>query len=301
MQVRSPFGGCIPIVWLGHRRADCRRHKRPHDVWPVRIAAGAGAFGADGSGAAAPSRDLWLSPDHAVFVGGVLIPVRYLINGRSIAPVEVDEITYWHVELPRHDVLLAEGLPCESFLDTGNRHAFDNGGPTTMLHADFALDIWQHEACAELVREGARLAAVRRRLLGRAAALGHVRTDQPGLSLFADGRRVALSNDGPNFRADRVGGRVCLRSRTWVPAHTRPDEQDCRTLGVAIGDLRFDGAPIPLDDKRLVAGWHAAEAGWRWTGGDAVLDLEGRGALEFSLALPGSYWLDEPQRARRAG
>jgi hypothetical protein len=33
-------------------------------------------------------------------------------------------ITYWHVECARHEVLLAEGLPAESYLDTGNRGAF---------------------------------------------------------------------------------------------------------------------------------------------------------------------------------
>ena len=49
-----------------------------------------------------PVVDLYLSPDHAVFVEGVLIPIRYLVNGRSIAPVRTDKITYYHVELPRH-------------------------------------------------------------------------------------------------------------------------------------------------------------------------------------------------------
>ena len=52
------------------------------------------------------------SPDHAVFIDGVLIPVRYLINGRTIVQEPADEVTYYHVELPRHDVIFAEGLPC---------------------------------------------------------------------------------------------------------------------------------------------------------------------------------------------
>src|ERR1019366_10641252 len=61
---------------------------------------------------------------------GVLIPIRYLVNGRSIAQEARDEVTYWHVELARHDILLAEGLPAESYLDTGNRDAFaDNAAP----------------------------------------------------------------------------------------------------------------------------------------------------------------------------
>jgi hypothetical protein len=35
---------------------------------------------------------------------------------------------YVHVELDRHDILLAEGLPAESYLDTGNRAAFGTQG-----------------------------------------------------------------------------------------------------------------------------------------------------------------------------
>ena len=119
--------GAATVRWLGHRQVDCARHPRPQDVWPVRVRAG--AFAAD-----VPHRDLWLSPDHAVWLGGEgaapgdLIPIRYLVNGASIAQQAVDEVTYWHVELARHEVILAEGLPCESYLDTGNRGGFVNGG-----------------------------------------------------------------------------------------------------------------------------------------------------------------------------
>jgi len=110
-------------------------------AWPVRVRAGA-------FGPGMPVRDLLLSPDHAVFVEGTLIPVRYLVNGASIAQEERDSITYYHVELPAHDVLLAERLPCESYLDTGNRADFEGGGPALVLHPDFARDAWLAGACA---------------------------------------------------------------------------------------------------------------------------------------------------------
>ena len=61
--VVTASGKTRPIVWIGHRRVDCRRHPRPWDVLPVRISAGA-------FGPAQPRRDLVLSPDHAVFVDG---------------------------------------------------------------------------------------------------------------------------------------------------------------------------------------------------------------------------------------
>jgi hypothetical protein len=113
-------GETAPVVWLGHHVADCRTHPRAEEVWPIRIAAG--AFGDK-----LPVRDLALSPDHAVLVDGVLVPARYLVNGSSITRQQVEEVTYWHVELPEHGALLAEGLPCESYLDTGNRAAFEHG------------------------------------------------------------------------------------------------------------------------------------------------------------------------------
>ena len=110
-------GGFGRIEWLGHRRVDCRRHADPRAVWPIRVQAGA-------FGPATPHADLLLSPDHAVFIGGVLIPVRYLVNDRTVVQEARDAVTYWHVELASHDILLAEGLPAESYLDTGNRAAF---------------------------------------------------------------------------------------------------------------------------------------------------------------------------------
>ncbi len=105
----ATFGGRISrITWLGHRDAE---------VPPVRIRASA-------FGEARPARDLLLSPDHAVFVSGVLVPVRALINGSTIVQEPVAEVSYYHIELATHEVILAEGLPCESYLDTGNRAAF---------------------------------------------------------------------------------------------------------------------------------------------------------------------------------
>ncbi len=294
MRVRSPFGGSRAIVWTGHRVTECRRHPRPHDVNPVRVQASAFAQGV-------PARDVWLSPDHAVFAGGVLVPVRYLVNGRSIAQVAVERITYWHVELERHDVLLAEGLPCESYLDTGNRSAFVDGGPALMLHPDFARQDWQAKACAELLRDGPRLAALRATLLERAGILGHALSDDAGLALLAGGRALAMHRDGAWVRASVPAGAVQLLSRTWVPAETAPRLDDTRRLGVAVADLSLNGAPLALDDARLAGGWHIPEADWRWTDGAARLDLVQGGVLAFRLAMPGRYWVVAPGAAALSG
>ncbi|MDA8248129.1 MAG: Hint domain-containing protein [Rhodospirillales bacterium] len=166
-------GGTAPVVWLGHRRIDCRRHPRPDDVHPVRIAAHAFGMGR-------PARDIRLSPDHAVFVDGVLIPVRYLLNDATVAQLAVATVTYWHVELPAHGVLLADGLPAESYLDSGNRAAFANGGTLVMAHADFARRVWTDRGCAPLVTEGAMRDRVYARLIAQALTLGWRAADAGG-------------------------------------------------------------------------------------------------------------------------
>jgi hypothetical protein len=144
-----------PIVWIGHRHVDCAHHPKPRQVWPVRVAAG--AFGPGW-----PRIDLFLSPDHAVYVDEVLIPVKYLINGSSITQVPLDDATYYHVELPEHSVLLAEGLAVESYLDTGDRSNFINGGGAIALYPDFASLVWDAAGCAPLVVTGSAIDAARR-------------------------------------------------------------------------------------------------------------------------------------------
>ncbi len=161
-------GDTAPITWIGYREVDCRRHPQPHNVWPVRISRG--AFGDAG-----PQRDLLLSPDHAVFANGVLIPVKYLINGRTIRQVRRARIDYFHIELPLHDILLAEGLTVESYLDTGSRRQFANAGVPVLLHPDFSSLAWEAGGCAPLIVTGPQLDVVRQGLdaiarLGRNAA-----------------------------------------------------------------------------------------------------------------------------------
>jgi len=164
--VRTHAGGTAAIAWIGHRHIDCRRHPAPRQVWPVRVRAGA-------FGAAQPRRDLFLSPDHAVFVDGVLIPIKYLINDDTIAQLQTADVTYYHVALSCHDVLLAEGLPAESYLDIGDRSGFADGQGPVALHPDFASRTWDAGGCAPLVVTGPALRAVRRRVNGLARIAGN--------------------------------------------------------------------------------------------------------------------------------
>ena len=152
-----------PVRWVGAFSVDLARHPAPARAAPVRIRAH--AFGPD-----MPRRDVLLSPDHAVLFRGDLFPVRLLIDGASITQVFPRRITYHHVELDDHAVLLAEALPAESYLDLGTRGRFDGERGTRPLFPDLAAAAWDARACAPLVLEGPRLAAARAYLAARVSA-----------------------------------------------------------------------------------------------------------------------------------
>ena len=130
----------------------------------MRVAAG--AFGHGKS-----PRDPWLSPDHAVYVEGALIPVKHLINGSSIAQVPRVSVTYYHVELERHDVVLAEGLAAECYLQGADPTIFANNAGAVALHPDLRSRKWEVEGCAPRVVTGDILEATKRlmQIPGRAA------------------------------------------------------------------------------------------------------------------------------------
>ena len=294
-QVITHHGRQSPVRWVGHRKVDCQRHPRPQDVWPVRVRAGA-------FGPGLPRRDLLLSPDHAVFVDPVLVKVSCLLNDATIVQQPVRQVTYWHVELDRHDVLLAEGLPAESYLDTGNRSDFAGGGPALTLHPDFARDAWDAGACARLILGGPELIDARAALLRRALRQGWFATPDAAPVVLARGRTVLprTRDDGglvfdlpPDLRQFR------LQSLSAVPARMKVLDDDRRRLGLAVARIAIDGHDVALDDERLGEGWHPAEAGHRWTDGDALVVARGARRVVLWLRPLMRYWMERPDRSGR--
>lgn len=281
-----------PIRWLGHRRIDCRRHPRPSEVMPVRIAAG--AFGPN-----RPARDLYVSPAHAIgvdVVGEVLVPAIALVNGATIQQLEVDEIAYWHVELDSHDLLVAENLPAESYLEAGNRGFFADGGVVQLSAGPDAVDRAQLEFCRPFHEAGLLVDVVRSQLLVRARALGWtLHCDAlADLHLLVDGVRIDPYTDDRRARFHLPAG---AREVWLASATTRPVDvgggADARPLGVCVTALFVDGGSQPelrLDDPALDAGFHEVERDgdrlWRWTSGRARLpDALWRGDGPFALTV----------------
>ncbi len=279
-------GAHRPIRWLGSRTIDCRADPDPRKAQPVRIAK-------DAFGPARPSRDLFVSPDHSICVGcgeELLIPAVALLNGATVAYAGMDTVTYWHVELDSHDILLANNLPAESFLEMGaNRRFFAANGdveaPLDALartHADF---------CRPFVDAGPVLDAVRARLAARAARLGWRASRAVALSATAGGSRVpARVSEGEGFVClPRGAGDVCIATDTLVPAAF--GEADPRRLGIAVYAITVEDGDgtirtLDLDGAALRESFHAGERHeglhYRWTSGELVVPA----ALLAGLAGP---------------
>ena len=280
--------GAAPVAWIGYRKVDVASHPRPELVAPVRIRR-------DAFGQGMPQRDLVVSPDHALYVDDRLVVARLLINNMTITQdFAVESIVYYHVELPQHAILLADGLPAESYLDTGNRAMFANAGLALVLHPDFGVSqgvrTWEADACAPLATAAAEVEPMWRRLAERAESLGYVSpvvatTTEADLHLMVDGRRIqpVSTRIGRHvFVLPRNASSMRLMSRACAPAQIAPYREDRRLLGVAVSQLVLrqgaEQVQIPVDHPMLSRGWHAVEREGqelrRWTDGGAELPIQ---------------------------
>ena len=303
----------MPVKWMGVRSIDIANHPHPRTVAPIRIRAGA-------FGDALPRRDLLVSPAHAIYVDGKLVPANLLINQMSIVQdLHAKSVVYHHVELDRHALILAEGLTSESYLDTGNRAYFANAGLATVLHPEFhvnaGLKTWEEDACAPLAIDAEVVTPIWQALADRAEMLGYVAprfttTNDADLHIEADGRRlrpIAVANGRHTFMLPAGVGDIVLKSRTSAPADLDPRTGDWRPLGVAVRGMTLrtgdDHIAIPADHPGLTQGWHSAEVAngtvWRWTAGNAAIPMPGTAGpamLDIDLGPMATYILARSDR-----
>ena len=163
-RVVTASGERRPVRWIGRRSYGGPFLAANPNVQPIRFFAGS-------LGDGLPRRDLLVSPEHAMFLDGVLVPAKLLVNGETVVQeTGLATVDYFHVELDSHDVLLAEDAPSESFVDCDSRGMFQNA------HT-FAGTAPRWSFCAPRVEDGPVLARIRDRLRPRrsAAALSTVR------------------------------------------------------------------------------------------------------------------------------
>jgi hypothetical protein len=174
-------GALRPIKWIGRRSYGGRFVQDNKSVLPVCIKAGA----LDDN---VPKRDLWISPHHAMYVDGMLIEAKDLINATSIVQAErAETIEYFHVELETHDVIIAEGALSETYLDDDNRAMFHNARDYDALYPTAAAVA---PYCAPRLEDGYEVERVRQRIALRA---GSHRATSGGICSKSATRRVTSS------------------------------------------------------------------------------------------------------------
>jgi hypothetical protein len=166
--VLTADGRTTAVRWIGVQTV-ASFFADPLRSFPICIAAGA-------LGDGLPVRDLLVSPDHALFLDGVLVQAGALVNGTTITRVEAmpERFTYFHIELEDHALILAEGVPAETFVDNVTRRRFDNFAEFEALYGDGGatiaeMDVPRVKSSRQLPR------SLRERLAG--AACGGAITD----------------------------------------------------------------------------------------------------------------------------
>jgi hypothetical protein len=109
--VRTADHDYQPIRWIGSSKVAAVGH-----VAPILIKAGA----------LGNTRDLRVSPQHRILLGGwqaeilfgddeVLVAAKHLVNDSTILRAEGGEVEYFHMLFDTHEIVFAEGAPSESF------------------------------------------------------------------------------------------------------------------------------------------------------------------------------------------
>lgn len=155
-RIVTSCGAIEPIRWIGCRSYAGRFLAGRGELLPVCFRANALAEGV-------PHSDLWVSPLHAMLIDGLLVAALDLVNGDTIFQhAGADRVDYFHVELARHDVLLANGATSETFVDDDSRGMFHNAAEYDALYPGAARVPAVY--CAPRITAGHALEAIRRRL-----------------------------------------------------------------------------------------------------------------------------------------
>ncbi|WP_285534943.1 Hint domain-containing protein [Brucella sp. NBRC 12950] len=128
--VKTVRGEALPVRWIGWQCLVSSGAQWNENIMPIRIKRHA-------LGGELPRRDLMLSPNHALFIDGVLIRVKDLVNAHSIARIsEDDAIDYYNIVLDSHEVVFAEGVAVETYLMQGENYlSFTNFAEYQQLYA----------------------------------------------------------------------------------------------------------------------------------------------------------------------
>lgn len=118
--VLNQNGEAVEVLWVG-RQVLNPAFAKVHGAMPVKLTTGS-------LGNGLPQADLYVSPDHAFLIDGLLVNASALVNGNSIVQVQswTSDLEYYHIETDSHEIILAQGAPAETYLDNEGRQKFMN-------------------------------------------------------------------------------------------------------------------------------------------------------------------------------
>ncbi|OAG75302.1 outer membrane protein [Acetobacter malorum] len=300
------------VTWTGRKSMQVKTDLADDEAgYPVRILKNAIADGM-------PSEDLLVTPEHCLFFENTFVPVRMLVNGRSIFyDRSITSYDYFHIETEEHSIIWANNTLTESYLDTGNRSTFRQDGDVVRFVPHAPRKTWENHGAACLSVERGVVEPLFNTLAERAAQSGlptqaeaHDLTQNPDIHL--------ITTQGQIIRPIRdVMGKVTfivaadldavqIVTRTSRPSQTvGPFVDDRRHLGVLVGQVSlFDGktehAITAHLDQSDLDGWDAQEAlPHRWTNGNATLPLpaasqNGLRMLSIQVVAAGPYVVQKP-------
>ncbi len=275
-----------PVIWIGSGYHNVQANQ-PDDIagYAIHIIKNALAD-------YVPYKDMFITPEHCLYIDGKFIPARMLVNNHSIYyDYSKSKYTYYHLELEEHGVINADGALSESFLNTNNHQNFYN--PKKVIKLKEKTKNWAQDAAAALVTKQEIVKPIYDYLKQRALQLNlqtiteeQKTTNFSNLYIITDKGKVIF----PKCCKTQFGNYIFVLSN---PVHyiyivsnsSRPSDiigpyvDDRRNLGVLIESITlFDqknnhSITTHLEAKQL-SGWHDQEnESFRWTNGYALLPL----------------------------
>jgi len=308
------------IKWVGFRKFNRARIPESSRLrtFPVRIVKGAFAENV-------PHRDLTVSPGHRFNFDGALVPALSLVNGITIIQdFDVQQFEYYHVELEKFDMLIAEGAVAESYLEVGdNRNSFQNAN-TVAANPDFGpapervfLPEYVQKITSEIIQP------IRLELFKRAEVLmGAARTADTNLRIEVNGQVIQ-----PNTPCKKKGlyrfelpsgynGDIHILSNSAVVRETSLiNRTDMRVIGVGLSGIALvvDGMRREINlNVSTLSGFNESQEMegmlMRWTTGEAVIPAglvpatKESVILELNVLRAHMYWVPSihTERARKA-
>lgn len=282
--------GTRHVIWTGHQHTIVNR-SLPEDEagYPVRVYKDAISEGI-------PYKDMLVTAEHCLFFDGKFIPVRMLVNGKSIAyDHTITAYDYYHIETETHSIINANGILTESYLNTGNRNSFSQDSSIFRLSHD--AKTWAEDAAAPLITTRQHVEPLFKQIAARADIhmLDHPLTGEHECHLETlSGTSIHPIRTIKNQLLFMIPGGINafhLVSRCSRPSDViGPFVDDRRQLGVCVGDisLRIGTKEVQVTthlQKHPLSGWHNDDTSHdtRWTDGRALLMLPEQTALKAAL------------------